>query len=114
MDVAAAEISAPGHGGQTGGGHGRCEFTGTVTSVTYPGAAARFSADLALHGPGPGQTQPAGTRIRLVWIGQRTVTGITAGRRLYVRGFLSRRDSRHDGIPTMYNPRYELLPERTP
>ena len=44
-------------------------------------------------------------RLRLVWIGRRRVPGIVAGTRLRVEGMVSLRD----GLPTMYNPRYEII-----
>ncbi|PYI38351.1 hypothetical protein CVS30_10510 [Arthrobacter psychrolactophilus] len=44
-------------------------------------------------------------RLRLVWIGRRRVPGILAGTRLRVEGMVSQRD----GLPTMYNPRYEII-----
>lgn len=66
---------------------------------------ARFSADLVTQPPGPGQVTGSSERLRLVWIGQRSVPGIDAGRWLRVEGF----QSVHNGIPTVFNPRYELL-----
>ncbi|ALV45425.1 hypothetical protein SAMN04489740_0933 [Arthrobacter alpinus] len=44
-------------------------------------------------------------RLRLVWIGRRRMPGIIAGTRLRVEGMVSLRD----GLPTMYNPRYEII-----
>lgn len=44
--------------------------------------------------------------ITVVWLGRRRIAGITPGRSLQVQG----RIGRHDGIRTMYNPRYELIP----
>jgi hypothetical protein len=46
--------------------------------------------------------------ITVVWLGRRRIGGISPGRSLQVRG----RIGRHDGMRTMYNPRYELIPER--
>lgn len=59
--------------------------------------------------PRPGQTTVGAERIRLVWIGQRAVPGVTAGCRLHIRGFLSV----HDDVPTVFNPRYDLVPKDT-
>ncbi len=44
-------------------------------------------------------------RLRLVWIGRRRVPGIVAGTGLRVEGMVSLRE----GLPTMYNPRYEII-----
>lgn len=80
---------------------------GMVVNVRLPGpdGPTRFAADLVTEPAGPGQVSAAGERIRLVWIGQRSVPGIEPGRWLHVEGF--RAD--HDGVPTVFNPRYELL-----
>ena len=45
-------------------------------------------------------------RVRLVWMGRRSIKGIDAGRRISVAGRISCADGRR----TLYNPRYELLP----
>jgi hypothetical protein len=47
----------------------------------------------------------AGTRVRLVWLGQHRVPGIEAGIRLGFEGMVFP----VDGLPTIYNPRYEIL-----
>ena len=52
-----------------------------------------------------GTTDAPDHRLRLVWIGRRRVPGIVAGTRLRVEGMVSLRD----GLPTMYNPRYEII-----
>lgn len=48
----------------------------------------------------------AGTRLTLIWLGQRQVPGIVAGGYLRVSGMLSTREN-----PTMFNPRYEIIPD---
>lgn len=80
---------------------------GMVASVRLQdrGASARFAVDMVTQAPRPGRISTGGERIRLVWIGQRRVPGITAGRWLRIEGFLSV----HQDLPTVYNPRYELL-----
>ncbi|MEV4901595.1 hypothetical protein AB0K08_09680 [Citricoccus sp. NPDC055426] len=80
---------------------------GMVASVRLQGRgeSARFAVDLVTQAPRPGRISTGGERIRLVWIGQRRVPGITAGRWLRIEGFLSV----HQDLPTVYNPRYELL-----
>ncbi len=45
--------------------------------------------------------------VRLVWLGRPSVTGIVAGRRLRVTGRLTLSDGRR----TIFNPRYQLLPD---
>jgi hypothetical protein len=44
--------------------------------------------------------------IVVVWLGRRRIAGIDAGRSIQVQG----RIGEHDGVRTMYNPRYELIP----
>jgi hypothetical protein len=80
---------------------------GVVTAVLLSAhdAPARFAVDLATEAPRPGRVTPTGERIRLVWIGQRRIPGIEAGRWLRIEGFRSD----HDDIPTIFNPRYDLL-----
>ena len=54
----------------------------------------------------PGDEGLAAPRpLRLVWHGQRTVPGVTAGTRLRCVGVVSFRDGR----PSMFNPRYEII-----
>lgn len=44
--------------------------------------------------------------ITVVWLGRRRIAGIVPGRAIEVQG----RVGLHDGTPTIYNPRYELIP----
>lgn len=44
--------------------------------------------------------------LTLVWLGRRRITGIGPGRTLQVEG----RIGIHDGVRTIFNPRYELVP----
>lgn len=44
-------------------------------------------------------------RLRVTWLGRRRVPGILAGVELKLEGMLTLRD----GLPTMFNPRYEIL-----
>ena len=44
--------------------------------------------------------------IVIVWLGRRRIAGIDAGRSIQVEG----RIGAHDGVRTLYNPRYELIP----
>ncbi len=43
--------------------------------------------------------------VTVVWLGRRRIAGIDPGRAISARG----RIGVHDGVRTMYNPRYELL-----
>ncbi len=49
-----------------------------------------------------------GSRLLLIWHGQRSVPGIAAGTEIRCNGLLSTK--RHPA--TMYNPRYEIIPSR--
>jgi len=44
--------------------------------------------------------------LTVVWLGRRHIAGISPGRSLQVQG----RIGLHDGVRTLYNPRYELIP----
>ncbi|HXD28146.1 MAG TPA: hypothetical protein VN621_05250 [Arthrobacter sp.] len=69
--------------------------------------APLFSAGVVDAPAPPGGRRSPAARIRLVWNGQRRVPGIEAGTRLRFEGMIAR----VDGIPTIYNPRYEILPD---
>ena len=89
---------------------GRVRSVGYVESITIlpVGLAPSFSAVLTSAGPGVRATdagvQQRPARIRLIWLGQRRVPGIDAGIRLGFEGTVFE----VDGLPTMYNPRYEI------
>lgn len=63
----------------------------------------------------PAAVQPAGARrqrpsgpkdrLRVVWLGRRRIPGVDAGTELRLQGMVTVRD----GLPTMFNPRYEIL-----
>lgn len=102
------EATAPDSPAAGRGAHGATvRREGLVVAVRFPGQGmpARFAVDLVTRAPQPDRIATEGERIRLVWIGQRRVPGITAGRWLRIEGFLSV----HQDLPTVYNPRYELL-----
>lgn len=44
--------------------------------------------------------------LTVIWLGRRRIAGISPGRSLRITG----RIGRLEGVRTMYNPRYELLP----
>jgi hypothetical protein len=57
--------------------------------------------------PGAQRQRPAGTkeRLRVVWLGRRRIPGVDAGTELRLEGMVTMRD----GLPTIFNPRYEIL-----
>lgn len=104
---------------------GRALCRGYIESVTYVPATqvASFTAIVTEHdlppkkkSSGPGANgeatkgrKPGGSgkrdRLRVIWLGRRRVQGIEAGSELRLEGMLTMRD----GLPTMFNPRYEIL-----
>jgi hypothetical protein len=89
---------------------GRVVCRGWIESVTYvpTDQTAEFSAivsdaDARLRAPGAAAGRPA--RLRVVWLGRRRVPGIDAGTEVRLEGMLSS----VQGLPTMFNPRYEIL-----
>lgn len=75
---------------------------GTIESITVPPVtgAPSFSAMVTVSAE-----DDAALRIRLVWLGQRRVAGISAGTELDFEGMMST----VDGMATVYNPRYEIV-----
>jgi hypothetical protein len=103
---------------------GRVLCRGYIESVTYVPATqvASFTAIVIEHdlprnkgggvpaAPAPATARKPGgpgrrDRLRVVWLGRRRVPGIDPGCELRLEGMLTVRD----GLPTMFNPRYELL-----
>ena len=76
----------------------RVHLRGTLRTVTLRprGGVPALEADL-YDGTGV---------ITLVWLGRRRIAGISPGRSIDVQG----RIGTHDGVRTIYNPRYELMP----
>ena len=75
-----------------------------------PGAAAVASgsgAAVAQPATGARRQRPSGPkdRLRVVWLGRRRIPGVDAGTELRLQGMVTVRD----GLPTMFNPRYEIL-----
>ncbi|CEA07891.1 hypothetical protein BN1051_01217 [Arthrobacter saudimassiliensis] len=94
---------------------GRVRCSGYVQALTLVPASEppRFTAyveDAPSAPDGPSARAPR-RRVRLVWIGQRRISGIEAGTLLAFEGMVSTAK----GLPTIYNPRYEILgrPEGT-
>ncbi|WP_373461639.1 hypothetical protein [Pseudarthrobacter sp. W1I19] len=89
---------------------GRVVCRGWIESVTYvpTDQTAEFSAivsdaDARHRTTGAAAGRPA--RLRVVWLGRRRVPGIDAGTEVRLEGMLSP----VQGLPTMFNPRYEIL-----
>ncbi|HYH75956.1 MAG TPA: hypothetical protein VD841_00410 [Arthrobacter sp.] len=86
---------------------GRVTCHGYIESVTYVPAdqTAAFTAIVTdSEGPRAG-SPPATGRLRVIWLGRRRVPGVNAGTEVRLEGMLTR----SQGLPTMFNPRYELL-----
>lgn len=91
---------------------GRVLARGFVESIRIlPSSQAPvFTAGVVDTPAPPGGRRGPVVRIVLAWNGQRRVPGIEAGTRLRFEGMIAR----IDGVPTIYNPRYEILPEEEP
>jgi hypothetical protein len=86
---------------------GRVACHGYIESVTYVPAdqTAAFTAIVTdQEGPRPGSRAASG-RLRVIWLGRRRVPGIDAGTEVRLEGMLTH----SQGLPTMFNPRYEIL-----
>ncbi len=72
--------------------------------------AARFAAMVALDedASASGSSGQIGAHVRLVWTGQRKISGVDPGITLAFEGTVST----VDGIPTVHNPRYEIIGRR--
>lgn len=90
---------------------GRIAHRGYVESMTIlPTAQApAFTVTVVDHPAPPGGRRSAVPHLRLVFVGQRRVPGLVAGSRISYEGMVAPMDL----VPTVFNPRYEILPERT-
>lgn len=84
----------------------------TILPVTAAPTYTAILSDTMLNDRDVSRVDPLRTdqkiqnhRLRLVWLGRRRVPGIGAGVGLRVEGMVSL----HEGLPTMYNPRYEII-----
>ncbi|MDQ0634472.1 hypothetical protein QFZ40_002381 [Arthrobacter pascens] len=89
---------------------GRALCHGQIESVTYMPAdqTAAFSAmvtDLESERAAPRAASGRRSRLRVVWLGRRRVPGIDAGSEIRLEGMVTQ----SHGMPTMFNPRYEIL-----
>ena len=117
-DAAGHELAAPITVGELPD-RGRVFCHGFIESVTYAPATkvATFVAIVvdrdapppAGRGAGEGtrgqRTSGAQDRLRVVWLGRRRIPGVDAGTELRLEGMVTVRE----GLPTMFNPRYEIL-----
>ena|GEM_PF-671026 len=73
-------------------------------SSSLPAAAAVSTERVR---PGAQRQRPSGPkeRLRVVWLGRRRIPGVDAGTELRLEGMVTMRD----GLPTIFNPRYEIL-----
>ncbi|MEO5779129.1 hypothetical protein [Arthrobacter sp. PAMC25284] len=69
--------------------------TGVVPAVSSPKGRASVRSGI----PRPKD------RLRVIWLGRRRIRGVNAGTELRLEGMVTLRD----GLPTMFNPRYEIL-----
>ena len=89
-------------------------FTAVVVDHAAP-AQPRGAAPVAAESVTAAPAQPSGRRqqrptgpadrLRVVWLGRRRIPGIDAGTEVRLQGMVTVRD----GLPTMFNPRYEIL-----
>lgn len=90
---------------------GRVLCRGFIEAVTYAPASqvAAFTAVVVDRESSPARARPAGNgstgRLRVIWLGRRRIPGIAAGTELRLDGMVTVRN----GLPTMFNPRYEIL-----
>ncbi|TSE16174.1 hypothetical protein B1A87_010130 [Arthrobacter sp. KBS0703] len=86
-------------------------FTAIVTDHDRPGRtrpAEPAPAESSQAPAGAGRNRPSSgrrNRLRVIWLGRRRIPGIDAGTELRLEGMLTVRD----GLPTIFNPRYEIL-----
>ena len=86
---------------------------GAKTSGAAAVASASAAAGAAQQAPsaapvaGSRRHRPFGPkdRLRVVWLGRRRIPGVDAGTELRLQGMVTVRD----GLPTMFNPRYEIV-----
>ncbi|MDI3213343.1 hypothetical protein [Arthrobacter sp. AL12] len=80
---------------------------GTVTAPAQPAARPAAETPATQPAAGPRRQRPAvpKDRLRVVWLGRRRIPGIDAGTELRLQGMVTVRD----GLPTMFNPRYEIV-----
>ncbi len=83
----------------------RVMVEGEITEVTFSPATEPPRYQAVLHVQNQPHQQPGETYVKLLWHGQRSVPGVMAGTKLRCVAVVSFTDS----VPTMYNPRYEII-----
>ena len=82
---------------------------GAKAGAGSPAASSLPANGVSTHRvrPGAQRQRPAGPkeRLRVVWLGRRRIPGVDAGTELRLEGMVTMRD----GLPTIFNPRYEIL-----
>ena len=91
---------------------GRAVCTGFIESVTHqPPSEQPFFSAVVVDTLRPGDQRASGgakkpyDRLRVIWLGRTRVPGIEAGVELRLNGMVTQ----VDGLPAMFNPRYEIL-----
>ncbi|MDQ0275855.1 hypothetical protein QO003_000158 [Arthrobacter silviterrae] len=86
---------------------GRVVCAGVIDAVTIVPASAspQYSAIIADREFHRVANDGGSHRLRLVWLGRRRVPGMVVGTRVRIEGMVSLRD----GLPTIFNPRYEII-----
>ncbi|MGG5172812.1 hypothetical protein ACQR35_11670 [Pseudarthrobacter sp. J1738] len=89
---------------------GRARCRGYIESVTFaPWTATPVFTAIVVdldEGKTANELKTKRTnRVKLVWLGRRRVRGIDPGTQIRFEGMVSHNDS----IPTIFNPRYEIL-----
>ena len=81
--------------------------SGAPAVASASAAAGAAQAPAAEPVAGSRRHRPYGPkdRLRVVWLGRRRIPGVDAGTELRLQGMVTVRD----GLPTMFNPRYEIL-----
>lgn len=77
------------------------QFSAIVTDVDKHAVASAAKTGQGTRAQGPKLNH----RVRLIWLGRRRVPGISAGTQLRFEGMVAVRD----GLPTIFNPRYEII-----
>ncbi|WP_159734759.1 hypothetical protein [Arthrobacter sp. 9V] len=90
---------------------GRAVCSGFIESVTHqPPSEQPFFSAVVVDSVRPGAASAGGVRkpydrLRVIWLGRTRVPGIEAGVELRLDGMVTQ----VDGLPAMFNPRYEIL-----
>ncbi|VXB59487.1 conserved hypothetical protein [Arthrobacter sp. 9V] len=116
MADSAGSTAVPGQGPTTQGvrdlpARGRAVCSGFIESVTHqPPSEQPFFSAVVVDSVRPGAASAGGVRkpydrLRVIWLGRTRVPGIEAGVELRLDGMVTQ----VDGLPAMFNPRYEIL-----